>query len=80
VGCKSTDEPAWSTAKSCDGGACVQIGIKGESVLIRSSVDPDRVHITLSRDEWLEFLASAKDGDFDGVLALMSCRSGAGTV
>jgi hypothetical protein len=54
---------------SCDGGACVQIGIMGESVLIRSSVDPDRVHITLSRDEWLEFLMGVKGGDFDGILA-----------
>lgn len=70
---KSAGEAAWSTAQSCDGGQCVQIGTIGESVLIRSSIDPDGVHVILSRDEWREFLAGAKSGDFDGILVLENC-------
>jgi hypothetical protein len=67
MGGKSSDEPTWRTAKRCEGGACVQIAILGESVIIRSSADPDGTCATLSRDEWREFLAGAKDGDFDTI-------------
>jgi hypothetical protein len=40
------------------------VAFRGDTVLIRSSTAPD-VSITLSRDEWRNFLAGAKDGLFD---------------
>lgn len=63
---KSGDEPTWRSARRCDGGACVEIGTVGESVLVRSSRDADGVCVTLSREEWREFVAGVKDGAFDG--------------
>lgn len=40
---------------------------RGESILIRSSVDHDGTYITLSGDEWQEFLIGVKNGDFDSL-------------
>jgi hypothetical protein len=39
----------------------------GDTVLLRSSLSLDATPVTLSRDEWREFLAGAKDGSFDHV-------------
>lgn len=61
------DEPTWHSARRCNGGACAEIGILGESVLVRNSTEPDGTCLTLSRDEWREFVAGVKDGDFDGL-------------
>lgn len=64
---KSADEPTWRTGGRCDGGQCVEIGAMGESVLVRSSADPDGKFVTLSRDEWQAFVAGVKDGAFDSL-------------
>ena len=63
----SVNEPTWRTTKRCDTGACVEIGTLSESVLVRSSGDADGICVTLSREEWLKFVAGIKDGDFDGL-------------
>jgi hypothetical protein len=42
----------------------VEVAAAGGEVLVRSSVNPGLL-ISLSRDEWREFLASAKEGWFD---------------
>lgn len=67
MGGGSADEPTWRTTKRCDTGACVEIGPLGESVLVRSSGDADGICVTLRREEWLEFVAGIKEGDFDGL-------------
>jgi len=64
---KSAEEPAWYTVEQCDGGQCVQVGIRGGSILVRSSVDPDGHWVTLSRDEWQAFIAGVKGGVFDNL-------------
>ena len=64
---KSAEEPAWYMTERCDSGACVQIGTLGESILIRSTIDPDGHWVTLSRDEWQAFVAGVKGGDFDSL-------------
>jgi hypothetical protein len=48
----------------CEGGACVEVAAIGETVMVRSSVDPGTT-FRMSRDEWQKFLAGAKDGLFD---------------
>ena len=48
----------------CDNGACVEVAVIDAEVLVRSSVLP-ATRITLTRDEWRDFLAGAKDGLFD---------------
>jgi hypothetical protein len=54
----------WHMGRPCDHGACVEIAVAGEEVLVRSSVNPGLL-LSLSHDEWREFLASAKEGWFD---------------
>ena len=67
VGSEWVDEPQWHTARQCDGGGCVEIGILDNSVLIRNSSDRGGERLVLSRGEWQEFVAGVKDGDFDGL-------------
>ncbi len=57
------NELTWRRGR-CDGGACVEVATVGEVVMVRSSADPDTA-FTVSRDEWCDFLAGAKDGLFD---------------
>ena len=64
MGCGSTGELTWRTAKRCDGGACVEIATQGEHVLVRRSRDPGGTLITLSRDRWNEFVARVKRDGF----------------
>jgi hypothetical protein len=58
-------EPTWRIARNCDTGACVEIGTAGDAVMIRNSVDPRGVCVTLCRDEWLAFVARVKEGVLD---------------
>jgi Domain of unknown function (DUF397) len=67
VGSEWVGEPIWRTARRCETGGCVEIGILGDSVLIRNSADRNGERLTLRRDEWQEFVAGVKDGDFDGL-------------
>jgi hypothetical protein len=54
----------WYMGRRCESGACVEVAVAGDEVLVRSSVTPATL-LTLSREEWREFLAGAKDGFFD---------------
>ena len=54
----------WHRGRPCEGGTCVEVAVTSGEVLMRSSVHPGLL-ISLSRDEWREFLASAKEGWFD---------------
>jgi hypothetical protein len=67
MGGESMGEPIWRRARRCEGGACVEIGNLGKLIVVRSSADPDGTSISLERDEWREFVAGVKDGDFDGL-------------
>lgn len=66
TGHEAVTEVTWHKGRQCDAGTCVEIATAGEEVLLRSTVSP-RVRITLTRQEWLEFLAGAKEGRFDHV-------------
>jgi hypothetical protein len=52
----------WQTR--CDTGQCVEIAVQDEAVLLRCSTAPE-TNITLTRAEWRQFLAGAKQGLFD---------------
>jgi hypothetical protein len=58
----AADQPAWH--RQCDSGACVEIAVQGEAVMVRSSAAPEAT-LTLTLPEWQEFLAGAKRGLFD---------------
>lgn len=60
IGAPAT-EMQWRVSGRCEGGQCVEVGIRGEAVVIRSSADPDGVRITLTRDQWRKFAAEVKE-------------------
>ena len=57
-------EPAWYAGRQCESGACVEVGTLDDVVMMRSSQAPDVV-LPITRAEWREFLAGAKEGLFD---------------
>lgn len=58
----------WRVSRTCEGGACVTVARSGESILIGNSSQPDAPVSVFTADEWREFLAGAKLGDFDGII------------
>ena len=60
----AADEPVWH--RQCENGACMEVAVQGEAVMLRTSIAPEAT-ITLSRAEWREFIAGAKQGLFDGL-------------
>jgi len=66
AGHEAAGEAPWHKGRPCDGGNCVEIAPAGDCVLLRSTQSP-AVLISLSRGEWRDFLADAKEGLFDQV-------------
>jgi hypothetical protein len=56
----------WQWRQPCENGQCVQVASDGDGhVLMRDSGDPDGPRLTFSAESWAEFIAGAKDGEFD---------------
>jgi len=55
----------WRTSRMCETAGCVRVARQGEFVLVGSTSDPDSSVVTFTLEEWSEFLAGAKLGDFD---------------
>lgn len=51
---------------SCEGGQCLEFAASDKAVMVRSSTSPDTV-VQMSRDEWRQFLVSAKNGLLDSL-------------
>ena len=59
---------AWHISRTCDSGACVGVARRGEDVLIANTNDPDGSVVKFTMEEWRQFLAGAKLGNFDGII------------
>jgi hypothetical protein len=57
----------WRISSTCDGGQCVGVARKGQMILIRNTNAPQGMASEFTVDEWRDFLAGAKLGDFDGI-------------
>ena len=57
----------WRISRTCDGGACVGVARRDQVVLIGNTNDPDGPVSEFTADEWRQFLAGVKLGDFDGI-------------
>ncbi len=57
----------WHVSRTCESGACIRVARLGESVLIGNTNDPEGPVSEFTTDEWRQFLAGAKLGDFDGI-------------
>jgi predicted secreted Zn-dependent protease len=55
----------WHRSRACESGACVEVATTSDTVMVRSSANPRGIPVTMSRDEWQEFLAGVKSGAFD---------------
>lgn len=58
--------PDWLRARSESANSCVEVLAVGDTVLLRSSLDPG-VELSVTREEWVAFVASIKADHFDSV-------------
>lgn len=58
----------WRTALNCNGGACVQVAATEHGILLGNSRQPAGPALSYTPDEWHEFVAGIKNGDFDDLL------------
>jgi len=58
--------PVWrkSTASGPAGGACVEVALVAQYVLIRNSKDPSGPTLKFTTAEWAAFLKGAQRGEF----------------
>jgi hypothetical protein len=54
-------------SRTCESGACVRVARRGDSVLISNTNNPEGPISEFTAEEWRQFLAGVKRGDFDGV-------------
>jgi Domain of unknown function (DUF397) len=57
----------WLISSRCEGGQCIKVARMGESVVVASTDDPEGYVSEFSTDEWRQFVAGVKLGDFDGI-------------
>jgi predicted secreted Zn-dependent protease len=57
----------WRVSRTCESGACVKVARQGDLILIGNTNDPDGPVNEFTMDEWHQFLAGVKMGDFDGI-------------
>ena len=57
----------WHVSRTCESGACIRVARLGESVFIGNTSDPDGPVSEFTTEEWRQFLAGARLGDFDGI-------------
>jgi hypothetical protein len=62
-----SDGIVWRISQTCDSGACVGVARDGEHVLIGNTNDPHGPVGQFTADEWRQFLAGIKLGDFDDI-------------
>lgn len=63
----SARDLGWCVSRTCEGGACVRVARRGDSVLISNTSNPEGPISEFTTEEWRQFLAGVKLGDFDGV-------------
>lgn len=56
---------AWRVSSTCESAACVKVARRGDRVLVASTSQPAGPVSEFTHDEWREFLAGAKLGEFD---------------
>jgi Domain of unknown function (DUF397) len=55
----------WRRSSLCENGACVEIALVGEVIVLRNSESPDGPVLTCTPENWAAFLTAIKDGVFD---------------
>jgi hypothetical protein len=55
----------FKSSRSATHGCCVEVAVKGRTVGMRDSTDPDAGVLEFPRDGWISFIAAVKSGEFD---------------
>ena len=55
----------WRRSSLCASGSCVEVSVVGDRVALRDSKEQDGPVLTFDSPAWTEFLAGARNGDFD---------------
>jgi Domain of unknown function (DUF397) len=50
----------WRKSSRCEGGACIEIAVQGDAILVRSSADPDSPILAFSPSAWRDLIAGIK--------------------
>jgi hypothetical protein len=53
----------WYKSRKCADSACVEVAGAGDDVLIRSSLQPEKI-VRVTKAEWTAFVEGVQDGDF----------------
>lgn len=57
--------PVYRTNRRCTPGGVEAALLSNGYVAVRSTKDPDREPLVFDRQEWADFVAGVKNGDFD---------------
>jgi hypothetical protein len=60
---------AWRKSSRSYSDGCLEVAAAGDAVALRDSTNPHTATLVMNRTEWTAFLAGAKGGDFDDLLA-----------
>lgn len=71
----SCREISWRVSRTCDGGGCIGPARRGESVLIGNTNGSGYIAGEFTLDEWLQFVAGVKRGDYDELTRFASLLS-----
>jgi hypothetical protein len=50
----------WRKSTRCNGGACIEIAIQDDAILLRSSADPDGPVLAFTSAAWRDLIAGLK--------------------
>ncbi len=64
---RSSEKLTWRVSRTCDSGACVGVARRGDAILIGNTNNPEGSVSEFTMDEWRQFLAGVKLGDFDEI-------------
>jgi predicted secreted Zn-dependent protease len=63
----ASEDLDWRVSRFCDNGQCIRVARRGEFIVIGNTNDPEGPLSEFTAEEWRNFLAGAKLGDFDGI-------------
>jgi hypothetical protein len=63
----TADNFDWHVSRTCDNGACIKVARSDEVILIGNTGRPEGPFGEFTVEEWRNFLAGVKLGDFDGI-------------
>ncbi|MEK7613352.1 MAG: hypothetical protein AAB439_00535 [Patescibacteria group bacterium] len=61
---KKNVKNVWASSFDCVVGACAEVKMGEQKVLMRMTGKPD-IQIAATKEEWVEFIKAAKKGQFD---------------